>query len=133
MPSVRRGELVSHLFCSRRAMTLLVHPQTTPQHPPQPNGSNKVHHLQAKSFSESVSPWLCIPIQYSPRKKSQDVERSCVCLCGPGVGRSVCLSAEHRFILFFNLFLLLASTIHSDLPPGEELEVKTLSDLVAAS
>lgn len=50
----------------------------------------------------------------------------CVCVCvwhGQGVGRSVCLSAEHRFILFCNLFPLLASTIHSDLPLGEEFAV----------
>lgn len=57
----------------------------------------------------------------------------CLCESGLGVGRSVCLSAKHRFILFSNLFLLLASTIHSDVPLGEELGVKTLWSLAAAA
>lgn len=62
---------------------------------------------------------LCVPVR--------------VCVSGLGVGRSVCLSAKHRFILFSNLFLLLASTIHSDVPLGEELGVKMSPGFIVAS
>ncbi len=85
-------------------------------------------------FSERLSPHLCIPIQYSPRKKSHAVVHVCMCLC-LSRGLEGLFASPPSIDLSFSpiYFSSLPYTIHSDLPLGEELGVETLSGLVAAS
>lgn len=74
-----------------------------PAHPPTWRIKQRTSFVGQVFFWASLSPALHTnPIQ--PKEKKAMLRSTCVCACmcvsGPGVGRSVCLSAKHRFILF---------------------------------